>query len=404
MTQDDAHNGPAETGPWSRPDTPSASADPRFGADAAPERPDQYPCPQCGADLRYDPEALALSCGHCGHRRAIAPGGAPVAERDYLEAVSGAAARHDVAVSRAARCESCGAATTLEAGIEAEVCPFCAGALTLEPDARRRFTPDGVLPFATPEHAARRALSEWLDRLWFAPGDLGAYAREAKRLSGVYLPFWTFDANATADYRGRRGDAYTERQTRTFYQDGKAVRRTVPVRKIRWRPVSGRVRRAFDDVLTAASRSLPAQFAQKLSGARGGWDLHDLKPYAPEYLAGKRAETYTVDLEAGYAEARGVMELALRRDVRFDIGGDRQRIERFDARYHGVSFKLVLLPIWIAAYRYRGETYRFVVNGRTGEVIGERPYSWSKIALSAVAAITLVVLLGFGALLLDGLL
>jgi hypothetical protein len=56
-----------------------------------------------------------------------------------------------------------------------------------------------------------------------------------------------------------------------------------------------------------------------------------------------------------------------------------------------LSFKHVLLPVWLAAYRYGGKSFRFVVNGRTGSVDGERPYSAFKIAL-AVIAILLVAL------------
>ena len=77
-------------------------------------------------------------------------------------------------------------------------------------------------------------------------------------------------------------------------------------------------------------------------------------------------------------------------DVRRDIGGDVQRIESIDTRYSEETFKHILLPIWTAAYKYSGKSYRFLVNGQTGEVQGERPYSWWKIGFALVAVAILV--------------
>ncbi|MBX2853644.1 MAG: primosomal protein N' (replication factor Y) - superfamily II helicase, partial [Rhodobacteraceae bacterium] len=205
-------------------------------------------------------------------------------------------------------------------------------------------------------------------------------------LSGVYLPFWTFDADARAAYRGARGTVHHVTRSRFAFRDGKRVQIQQRVPKVRWTPVSGMVRRRFDDVLVTASRTLPPSLLERLGGLRAGWDLHDLRPYSPEFLAGYRAEAYQIDLEEGFSASRAMMEVQLRRDVRFDIGGDRQRVDALDTRLNDVSFKHVLLPVWIAAYRYRGDAYRFIVNARTGEVIGERPYSTWKIAAALVTA------------------
>jgi hypothetical protein len=136
----------------------------------------------------------------------------------------------------------------------------------------------------------------------------------------------------------------------------------------------------FDDVLVLASHSLPKRYTDALEP----WDLSALEPYAPEYLAGFRAEGYSVDLDDGFAQARDKMDATIARDVRFDIGGDRQRIHAIDTAVSDVTFKHILLPVWLAAYKYRGETYRFVVNARTGRVQGERPWSAWKIAVAVI--------------------
>jgi hypothetical protein len=151
------------------------------------------------------------------------------------------------------------------------------------------------------------------------------------------------------------------------------------------------VARFFDDVLVIASRSLPERFIRALEP----WDLAALEPYRPEFLAGFRAEGYTVELPDGYDEARAKMDAVIARDVRFDIGGDAQRIHAIDTDVRDVTFKHVLLPVWLAAYKYRGETYRFVVNGRTGRVRGERPWSAWKIAFAVLALVIAAGVAGY---------
>ena len=244
-----------------------------------------------------------------------------------------------------------------------------------------------MLPFALTETVARDAMTQWLGRLWFAPNNLQAYARKGRRMQGIYVPYWTYDADTQSSYSGERGTVYYV--TQTVMRDGKPVQQQVP--KVRWRSVSGRVSRFFDDVLVLGSRSLPKRFTDGLAP----WDLAALEPYAPEYLAGFRAEAYAVTLEEGFAEARQIMDRMIERDVRFDIGGDRQQVHDIQTRLSNVTFKHVLLPVWLAAYKYQGKTYRFVVNGRTGNVQGERPYSTLKITFAVILGLIIAGIIGY---------
>ena len=357
----------------------------------------RYPCAQCGGSLSFSPQEQALICGHCGHRQPVDDAESPPPELDYAAALANGIASTEVEERLTIACEDCGAETSFDPDTQATACPFCAAPLVAAAGARRRFKPGGVLPFALTEREARAALARWLKGLWFAPGDVVGYARAERPLSGVYLPFWTFDADARAAYRGARGIVRYVTRSRFAFRDGKRVQIQQKTPKVRWTPVSGVVRRQFDDVLVAASRTLPPALLDRLDGLRAGWDLHDLRPYHPDFLAGFNAEAYQIDLEESFSAARAMMEVQLRRDVRFDIGGDRQRVDALDSRLNDVSFKHVLLPVWIAAYRYRGEAYRFIVNARTGEVIGERPYSAWKIAAAITAALILVAAVAYTA-------
>ena len=349
----------------------------------------RFPCPQCGADYRFAPEAGKLICDHCGAEEEIAgnTGVRPVRELDFRAALDAELPSAEIEETRVLTCPNCGAQVEFDSDTHAAECPFCATPVVTGTGTHRHIKPRGVLPFALEERAARAAMSDWLGRLWFAPNGLQEYARKGRRMEGIYTPYWTFDADTRSRYAGERGTIYYE--TRTVVRDGKRVQEQVQM--IRWTPVSGRVARFFDDILVLASRSLPKRYTDALQP----WDLAALEPYRPEFLAGFRAEGYTVELIEGYDEARNQMARIIERDVKFDIGGDAQRIHDIDTDVSDVTFKHVLLPVWLAAYKYRGRTYRFVVNGRTGRVQGERPWSAWKITFAVIAGLIVAGCAGY---------
>ena len=350
----------------------------------------RFPCDNCGADFRFDPGAGQLTCDHCGNTAQIehaTPWAAPIKELDLRRALEHQLPEQEIEETRVLQCPNCAAQVEFDADTHATECPFCATPVVTNTGTHRHIKPRGVLPFALEERAARQAMTDWLGNLWFAPSGLQEFARKGRKMQGIYVPYWTFDADTKSSYQGERGTVYYE--TRTVMRGGEKEK--VRVAKVRWRAVRGRVARFFDDVLVLASRSLPKRFTDALEP----WDLAALEPYRPEYLAGFRAEGYTVELEDGFAEARRHMDRVIARDVKFDIGGDRQRIHDIKTQMSDVTFKHILLPVWLAAYKYRGETYRFVVNGRTGRVQGERPYSAIKIAIAVILAMIVAGVVGY---------
>ena len=362
-----------------------------------PHRPDtdalptqhRFPCDNCGGDFRYDPGADRLVCDFCGNTRDIerASPDHAINELDFRSEVNDLLPAQEIEETRTVNCPNCGAVFEFDADTHAAECPFCATPVVTDTGAHRHIKPRALLPFALEERAARQAMTDWLGGLWFAPGGLQEYARKGRKMQGIYVPYWTFDAETKSGYRGERGTVYYE--NRTVMRDGK--RQTQRVAKVRWRAVSGRVARFFDDVLVLGSASLPKRYTDALQP----WDLAALEPYRPEYLAGFRAEAYTVELDHAFTEARAHMDRVIVRDVKFDIGGDRQRIHDIDTSVSDVTFKHILLPVWLAAYKYRGKTYRFVVNGRTGRVQGERPWSAIKIAIAVILGAILAAGLGY---------
>lgn len=337
-------------------------------------------CTNCGADLAYAPGTTEVECPYCGTTveipQAADPNSAHV-ENDLRVAI--AELKNEASAPpkmvHEARCEACGAQVELDPNISADECPFCAAPMIIEDHEETRIQPQALLPFGIGENDAGENYRKWVKKLWFAPNKLKKMANSHRAMKGLYLPFWTYDAQTTTDYTGQRGDNYTE-----TYRDseGNTRRRT----KTRWRFASGTVYVPFDDVLVPASHSFPEKYLAKLEP----WDLPFLVPYTEEYLSGFRSEKYQVDLEDGFGKARAHMEKVIHREIERDIGGDKQRVHSKQTRWDGLTFKHVLLPVWISSYRYKDKVYQFAVNARTGEVQGQRPWSVWKIALAVLAA------------------
>jgi ribosomal protein S27E len=350
----------------------------------------EFPCQQCGAKLHFAPGSTNLACPYCGATQAIAaPAGAAsaaaVVERSFDEALR--ALRQQPVSSLAQNgheieCNGCGAITVITA--QASACPFCDSAVIVPiKEDRATIVPEGVLPFAIDERTAGTKFKEWVSSRWFAPNDLAAKARRA-RIDGVYLPYFTYDAETNTNYRGQRGDYYYETET---YTDSEGKTQTRQVRKTRWSPASGQVYVSFDDLLICASKSLPTKLIEDLEP----WDLDQLAPFDPGYLSGFMAERSVLGLEEGFEAAKQKMIPPIQSAIRSDIGGDTQQIDSYSVAHHDITFKLFLLPLWISSFRYDDKVYRFVVNARTGEATGERPYSKLKIAMAILGAILVIV-------------
>ncbi|MFC7703814.1 primosomal protein N' (replication factor Y) - superfamily II helicase [Plastorhodobacter daqingensis] len=356
----------------------------------------RYPCDRCGALLRFAPGQDHLRCTHCGHEQDIPPAAAEkrakaLEELDLHQALGQLLPANAIEETRVVTCHACGAQITFDADSHAGTCPFCATPVVVDTGAHRHIKPQALIPFRITEAEAHEAMTGWLGRLWFAPSGLRDYARRGRRLDGLYVPYWTFDAESETDYSGLRGIYYYETRTVMVTVNGKRQPRQQQVRKVRWTPVQGRVRRFFDDLLVMGATSLPRRHADGLAP----WDLGGLQPYSPDYLAGFRAEGYTVELAQAFALAREQMDRIIAQDIRRDIGGNEQQIHHAETRLSGETFKHILLPVWMAAYRYRGRSYRFVVNGQSGKIQGERPWSAWKIALAVLGLVLIAAVAAY---------
>ena len=350
----------------------------------------QFECSGCGAILEYDPGQGLLKCAHCGHTEAVpAPPASAVSSHALDEFLARAGDDHLTPITGEAlqvQCSGCGCVVHFEPPEVAGVCPFCGANIVDQPKAADPLVaPDAVLPFRVAKEKALGEVRQWLQSRWFAPNALRRVARQ-EGIAGVYLPFWAYDSDTVTNYSGARGQHYFETET---YQDSEGRTQTSEVMRTAWYPASGRVSLAFHDILVPASKSM----AERRLDALEPWDLEDLSPYEPAYLAGFKAQRYQLELPDGFEHAKRAMAPRIEKEVRSDIGGDEQRIDDIETSYLNAAFRHLLLPCWVGAYRFRGDLFQIVVNARTGEVQGERPYSAWKIGFLIFGIIALIVLI-----------
>jgi ribosomal protein S27E len=352
---------------------------------------DRFRCPGCSADMDFDPESGQMKCKFCGHTEAVPtePGAiaAPHSLVEFLAKVDDAHLRPIADEALQVSCDGCGSMVVFQPPEVAGTCPFCGATIVTQPKAADPLiAPDGILPAKVPKKAAQTEVRAWIESRWFAPSALKRLAQQ-EGIAGVYLPFWDYAADTNSRYRGARGVYYwvTETYEESDGQGGR-VQRTRQVQQTSWSPAAGEASHNFDNVLIAATRSVTESRLDALQP----WDMNLLCGYEPQYLAGFKAQRYQLELPAGFEKAKSVMAEAINEDVRADIGGNEQRVDGIDTEYTNVTFQHLLLPVWIGAYRFQGKIYQVLVNARTGEVQGERPYSVWKIAM-LVAAVLLIL-------------
>lgn len=347
-----------------------------------------YPCGQCGGQLEFDIALQKLACRQCGNVQELLearPG--PVDERDLRAAIGAQrqfAARGLAQVSgeKEIVCQNCGGHTVFSGTLTSTRCPYCATPIQREDvhDAPERLPVDGVLPFSIDDKRAKTAIEEWIKSRWFAPNEFKKYSTTGS-FASVYSAYFTYDIQASTRYSGQRGDNYT-------VTVGSGDNRHTEVRT-RWSPRSGQVENDFDDIAVLANRG----FDQKHIEALEPWPTHQVRQFSPEYVAGHLSRTYDFGVEEAFETAKARTEPEIDATVRNDIGGDQQRITQRATSYGRLAFKHLLLPIWLLTVIYAGQPFQVMINGVTGEVHGQRPYSKIKIAFAVTIAVILAVVI-----------
>jgi hypothetical protein len=194
---------------------------------------------------------------------------------------------------------------------------------------------------------------------------------------GIYLPYWTFDAQVHARWTADSG--------RYYYVSVNGKRE----RRVEWTPAAGQLDHFFDDELVAASTGVAPGLLRGLEP----FPTRQLIPYDPGYLAGWTVERYQIDLVNAATRSREIMEGKLEQMCAAAVPGDTQRNLDVQSTFSDQKFKHILVPVWLLTYTYGAKVYHVAANGVTGKMAGERPWSWIKITLLIIIAILVFIVI-----------
>ena len=352
---------------------------------------EKFSCPACGAQAEWHPGKQKLVCAFCGTEAPyqVDAETGEVHELDLVTALRELpdAARGWQAEKRSVRCQSCRAVMVFDAERVGQNCEFCGSPALVEyEELKAPIRPQSLLPFKVTESQVREQIRRWYAGKWLAPGALRRRAL-VDTVHGVYLPYWTFDAHATCDWRADAGHYYYTTET---VRNAQGRTETRQVRHVRWEPASGRLQHFFDDEPVPGTRGVH----RTLLGRIEPFPTAELLPYDPAMLAGFVVEHYQIVLLEAAQQSEAQMHARLRILCASEVPGDTYRNLAIFPTFSGRTFKHVLLPVWLLTYDYGRKSYQVLVNGSTGKMDGEYPISpWKVAALVLLALIVLLVML-----------
>jgi DNA-directed RNA polymerase subunit RPC12/RpoP len=344
-----------------------------------------FTCKNCGAPLRFSPTYNTLKCEFCSSKESIKKSTEEIKEYALKEALEHLKHNDEHEINKEVTCNKCAATFTMTPYSVSTNCPYCGTPAITK--FVKEIIPKSLLPFQLSKKEAQARFKKWVGSLWLAPSRLKDFIDGDRELKGYYLPHWTYDSNCDTYYQGLRGDIYYVTVERTVIINGRQERQRVQEARINWTPVSGHVSNFFDDITIGASKTI----SHTILDALAPWHTEVLLPFNPKYLSGFDSEEYTIGLDNGFELAKIKMENIIRHDIRRDIGGDQQQIRHMDTHYSNTTYKNVLFPVWTAEFKWNNKTYNYAINGQTGKVTGERPYSYVKIAF---LVLTIMIFIG----------
>lgn len=340
------------------------------------------PCSSCGNQLKYDPTQKKYVCSYCGNVEDVSEHNDQIVEQDLIEAIK--SARKYTPESNQQKvfdCNNCGAKFSIDSAKVNVNCAFC-GSKNVNEEAfeHNYIQPSGIIPFQVSIESAHEKFKTWINKGWFHPSKLKELGK-VEAIHGIYIPCWTYDADSHSTWSGQAGYYYYVSQT--YMEDGKM--KTKQVRKVRWESRSGSFNNSFDDILISGSKGLQQYYLENLEPYR----LEEAINFEPKLLVGWESEVYNVEVDQGYQSAKIQMDARNRSVASSHLGGDTQRFLTVKSSYNNQTFKLLVLPVWMASYQYKGKEYSFTVNGQTGKIYGKKPLSVIKIVLLIVVILAI---------------
>lgn len=343
-----------------------------------------FPCPGCNSQLYFNAKSQQLVCEHCGTKVDIDKATDRIQENNLrLQLADGGDAT--VTVEQLVyKCNRCGSESAFTNEQPTFTCSFC-NFEAVNPVAykTRIIQPSGMVPFKIDKQQSVDTFKTWIGKGWWTPGDLKEIARH-DALHGIYLPFWTYDAQTNSSWTGYGGRHYYETE---YYTDSNGNRQSRQVQRTEWIYRSGTYDHFFDDILIGGATELSQSEYESVFP----YQLQELVNFDAQYLSGWQADVYDIAVNDGYLKAEEIM-----RDSIHAACVERCRIDTYrglevNTDYSNQTYKHILLPIWLCTYAYKGKSYHFLINGQTGKIHGKKPVAAWKITLTILAVLLVII-------------
>lgn len=339
-------------------------------------------CMACGGSMTYQPLANALACDYCGSVQPIKREQNELNEYDFISFAQ-SYLKENFAVSKVITCRNCKAQFITSEILKSMTCPYCTSLLVEKNIHEERYIPvEYIAPFDIEKEQAIEIFNHWIQGLSDVPKKLKRGRFITHKITGVYIPFWTYDMHASAHFTGERGTVY--------YKTVGSGDNKREVRSISWTNVEGNVSDSYDDILIPATKTLNISLLSFLSHT---WDLKALQHIKPDYLTGFTTEKYQVNLQEAFSEAKSLVEEDQRKLAGYSIGGSEQRVYHLNTTVSDITFKHILLPLYVSYYTYKNKHYSFYINGVNGKIVGQYPLSKWRLVVTHILAIIILALI-----------
>jgi ribosomal protein L37AE/L43A len=335
-----------------------------------------FKCPRCGGHLAYQVSTGLLACEYCGYETSLGDASGnpqPVADRteQVLDFVMPTESGHTWAAAQQQMCcENCGAVSLLPPGQKAAQCAYCgSNQLVVSSELGELIDPQVIALIQIDKDQAVRKVRAWLKGGLFAPDNLLS-SSASLRLRPAYYSFWTFDGTLEVHWSCEVAEGAGNQK--------------------RWSPLTGVQAEFFNDVLVPGVKALSAREVSKIEP----FNLVEVEEFKPEFLAGWSTMIYDRSLADASLLAREKVLAQFRPQLYslVALGHEKRNVSLNSSGWSGMTFKHVLLPVWIATYQFAGREYRLLVNGQTGKVGGDRPKDSIKLILAVLTVATLLIL------------
>jgi DNA-directed RNA polymerase subunit RPC12/RpoP len=343
-----------------------------------------FPCPGCNAQLYFSPEHQQLECEYCGVKVAIDNGADRVKENSLRQQMSETGDPAVLVEQQVYKCERCGSQTVFISDTPTFICSFC-NFEVVNPVAykTRLIQPSGIIPFAIDQQKSISIFKAWLGNGWWAPRDLSTFARQ-DALHGIYVPFWTYDAETYSQWSGYGGRYYYVTVSDT---DANGNRTSRQERRTEWIYREGDYQHVFDDILIGGATEL----SQKEYESIYPYNLEEVVNFDARYMSGFKADVYDIAVHEGYEKAEQFMQQVIHEGCAEQCRIDTYRDLQVNTSYENQTYKHILLPLWVCSYVYKTKNYHFLINGQTGKIYGKKPVSAAKVTLAVILILLLIL-------------